>query len=159
MKTNLRTGISIILLMAVTLACGGTAATATAPTEDPANMINTAIAGTQQSQALAQATVNSTTLTAMPAPVTPTPGPTVEYVTLTEEELAALIDEAVAEAVTATEQTTTEKSKSNGQQKGKQPRVITSPNDVAGLVMMQIDAVNSKKDDLTIAIKGMADAT
>ena len=57
----------------------------------------------------------------------------------------------------ATEQTTTEKSKSNGQQKGKQPHVITSPNDVAGLVMMQIDAVNSKKDDLTIAIKGLAD--
>ncbi|MEK7735040.1 MAG: hypothetical protein AAB329_06320 [Pseudomonadota bacterium] len=57
----------------------------------------------------------------------------------------------------ATEQTTPEKSKSNGQQKGKQPRVITSPGDVAGLVMMQIDAVNSKKDDLTIAIKGLAD--
>ncbi len=57
----------------------------------------------------------------------------------------------------ATEQTTTEKSKNNGQQKGKQPRVISNPNDVAGLVMMQIDAVNSKKDDLTIAIKGLAD--
>ncbi|MEK6551399.1 MAG: hypothetical protein AABZ50_07200 [Pseudomonadota bacterium] len=57
----------------------------------------------------------------------------------------------------ATEQTTPEKSKNNGQQKGKQPRVITSPGDVAGLVMMQIDAVNSKKDDLTIAIKGLAD--
>ncbi len=57
----------------------------------------------------------------------------------------------------ATEQTTTEKPKSNGQQKGKQPRVISNPNDVAGLVMMQIDAVNSKKDDLTIAIKGLAD--
>ena len=56
----------------------------------------------------------------------------------------------------ATESTTTEKSKNNGQQKGK-PRVITNPNDVAGLVMMQIDAVNSKKDDLTIAIKGLAD--
>ena len=56
-------------------------------------------------QVLAQATVNSNTLTAMPA--TPTPGPTVEYVTLTEEELAALIDQAVAEAIAATEQTTT----------------------------------------------------
>ena len=107
MKANLRTGISIFLLMVVTLACGGTAVTVTAPTADPANVINTAIAGTQQAQALAQATVNSTTLTAMPAPATPTTGPTVEYVTLTEEELAALIDEAVDEAVTATEQTTT----------------------------------------------------
>lgn len=57
----------------------------------------------------------------------------------------------------STESTTTEKSKSNGQQKGKQPRVISNPNDVAGLVMMQIDAVNSKKDDLTIAVKGLAD--
>ncbi len=69
------------------------------------DVVNTAVAGTQVSQALAQATVNSTALTAMPA--TPTPGPTVEYVTLTEEELAALIDQAVAEAISATEQTTT----------------------------------------------------
>ena len=67
--------------------------------------VNTAIAGTQIAEALAQSTVNADTLTAMPA--TPTPGPTVEYVTLTEEELAALIDQAVAEAVAATEQTTT----------------------------------------------------
>jgi hypothetical protein len=107
MKTNLQVGISIILLMAVTLACGGTAATVTAPTQDPNNVINTAIAGTQQALALAQATANSTTLTAMPVPATPTPGPTVDYVTLTEEELATLIDEAVDEAVAATEQTTT----------------------------------------------------
>jgi hypothetical protein len=77
---------------------------AATPTDDPANAINTAVAGTQQAQALAQATVNSAVLTAMPA--TPTPGPTVEYVTLTEEELAALIDEAVTEAIAATEQTT-----------------------------------------------------
>jgi len=79
--------------------------------------VNTAIAQTQQAQALAQATVNAAALTAIPtpipatmpsaAPATPTPGPTVEYITLTEEELAALIDEAAAEAVTATEQTTT----------------------------------------------------
>jgi hypothetical protein len=75
------------------------------PTEDPANAINTAVAGTQQAQALAQATVNSAALTAMPA--TPTPGPTIDYVTLSEDELAALIDKAVADAISATEQTTT----------------------------------------------------
>jgi hypothetical protein len=46
--------------------------------------------------------------------------------------------------------------KANGQQKG-QPRVISNPNDVAGLVMMQIDNINAKKDDLTIAIKGITD--
>lgn len=51
------------------------------------------------------------------------------------------------------------KPKNNNQQKGKQPRVISNPNDVASLVMMQIDNVNVKKDDLTIAIKGLADTT
>ena len=35
--------------------------------------------------------------------------------------------------------------------------MISNPEDVAKLVMMQIDAVNGKKDDLTIAIKGMTD--
>lgn len=52
--------------------------------------------------------------------------------------------------------------KANGAQpgnNGKPPRVISNPNDVAGLVMMQIDQVNAKKDDLTIAIKGLADTT
>jgi len=38
-------------------------------------------------------------------------------------------------------------------------RVISNPGDVAGLVMMQVDAVNAKKDDLTIAIKGLTDTT
>lgn len=49
--------------------------------------------------------------------------------------------------------------KNNGQQsgKGKQPRVISDPRDIAGLVMMQIDAVNTRKDELTIATKGLAD--
>lgn len=37
------------------------------------------------------------------------------------------------------------------------PRVISDPNDVATIVMMQIDAVNDRKDELTIAIKGLAD--
>ena len=101
MKINFRTGISIILLIVVTLACGLPAAN---PTEDPNNAINTAVAGTQQAQILAEATASSIK---MSAPATPTPGPTVEYVTMTEEELVALIDEAVDEAVAATEQTTT----------------------------------------------------
>lgn len=40
---------------------------------------------------------------------------------------------------------------------GNNPRVISNPNDVASLVLMQVDAVNAKKDELTIAIKGLAD--
>jgi hypothetical protein len=101
MKTKYQITTSLILLLAITLACANGAAT---PTEDPNNAINTAVAGTQQASALVQATVNSTVLTA--APPTPTPAPTIEYVTLTEDELTALIDEAVAEAINATETTT-----------------------------------------------------
>jgi predicted DNA-binding ArsR family transcriptional regulator len=59
-----------------------------------------------------------------------------------------------------TESTTASKTeKKNGQpttNPGK-PRAISSPNDVASLVLMQIDQVNAKKDDLTTAIKGLAD--
>ena len=36
-------------------------------------------------------------------------------------------------------------------------RVISDPNEVAQLVMMRIDHVNSKKDELTIAVKALAD--
>ncbi|MFZ5821331.1 MAG: hypothetical protein ACOYYJ_15655 [Chloroflexota bacterium] len=80
------------------------ACTRGAAPEAQQDAVDTAVAGTQIAGALAQATVNANALTAMPA--TPTPGPTVEYVTLTEEELAALIDQAVAEASAASEQTT-----------------------------------------------------
>jgi len=99
MKSTLRITLTALALAGLLAACTMGAQ----PTSD-ANAINTAVAGTQQAQALGQATVNANVLTAMPA--TPTPGPTIDYVTLTEEELAALIDEAVAEAVAATEQTT-----------------------------------------------------
>jgi hypothetical protein len=100
MKSLFRIFLILLVLAGILSACGNPAAT---PSTNDA--VNTAVAGTQQSQALAQATVNSAALTAMPA--TPTPGPTVEYTTLTEEELAALIDQAVAEVIAATEQTTT----------------------------------------------------
>lgn len=52
--------------------------------------------------------------------------------------------------------------KNNGQSagnSGKQPRVISNPNDVASLVLMQVDAVSAKKDELTIAIKGLTDTS
>ncbi len=52
--------------------------------------------------------------------------------------------------------------KGNGQKaqpSGKQPRVISNPNDVASVVLMQVDQVNAKKDELTIAIKGLTDTT
>lgn len=40
---------------------------------------------------------------------------------------------------------------------GNKPRIVSNPSDVASLVLMQVDAVNAKKDELTIAIKGLAD--
>ena len=49
--------------------------------------------------------------------------------------------------------------KSQAGQAPAKPRVVSNPNDVASLVLMQIDAVNGKKDDLTIAIKGLGDLT
>lgn len=52
--------------------------------------------------------------------------------------------------------------KVNGQQPAKgerQQRVISNPNDVAGLVLAQLNHVNNKKDELTIAIKSLADTT
>ncbi|GMQ82926.1 MAG: hypothetical protein BMS9Abin05_2394 [Rhodothermia bacterium] len=39
------------------------------------------------------------------------------------------------------------------------PRVVSDPQDVANLVLMQLDAINTRKDDLTLAIKGLSDLT
>ncbi len=46
-----------------------------------------------------------------------------------------------------------------GSRQNQRQRAVNNPNDVANLILMQIDAVNSKKDDLTIAIKGLTDLT
>ncbi|MCA1899780.1 MAG: hypothetical protein LDL50_03620 [Chloroflexi bacterium] len=105
MKPAIRILLNAFLLSIAALACG-----AQAPATASPDVVNTAIAQTQQAQALAQATVNASALTSIPStmtamPATPTPGPAIEYVALTEEELAAMIDQAVAEAVYAAEQT------------------------------------------------------
>jgi len=53
----------------------------------------------------------------------------------------------------------TETETDKGAQQNQQQRAVNSPSDVANLILMQVDAVNSKKDDLTIAIKGLTDLT
>ena len=61
-----------------------------------------------------------------------------------------------------TTETNEKPAKTNGQQPAqgeRQQRVISNPNDVAGLVLAQLNHVNNKKDELTIAIKGLADTT
>lgn len=52
-----------------------------------------------------------------------------------------------------------EEAKNNSAEQKQQQRAVNNPNDVANLILMQVDAVNSKKDDLTIAIKGLTDLT
>ena len=64
----------------------------------------------------------------------------------------------MTQATPAKETTATAKPvKPNGKPAATPPRVVTDPNEVAQLVMLRIDQVNSKKDDLTIAVKGLAD--
>lgn len=63
----------------------------------------------------------------------------------------------MTEAASTTQSKAAKQTKINGNEKDKQQRVISDPKDVAQLVMMRIDHVNSKKDELTIAVKGLAD--
>lgn len=63
----------------------------------------------------------------------------------------------MAEAASTTQNKETKQPKVNGKPQAKQQRVISDPKEVAQLVMMRIDQVNSKKDELTIAVKGLAD--
>jgi hypothetical protein len=60
---------------------------------------------------------------------------------------------------TGTKDSSTADAPANGQANSQEqaPRVISDPNEVAQLVMMRIDHVNAKKDELTIAIKALAD--
>ena len=100
-------------------ACGGRPGAAA----DMQNAIDIAVAATVTAQANMQAAIDAAvaaTATAQATSVTPastpaatptptpaplaTPTPSVEYVTMTEEELAALIDEAVNEAVAASQE-------------------------------------------------------
>lgn len=63
----------------------------------------------------------------------------------------------MTEAASTTQNKETKQPKVNGKPQTKQQRVISDPKEVAQLVMMRIDQVNSKKDELTIAVKGLAD--
>ena len=63
----------------------------------------------------------------------------------------------MTEAASTAQATQPKQSKVNGEPQPKPGRVISDPKDVAQLVMMRIDHVNSKKDELTIAVKALAD--
>jgi hypothetical protein len=89
--------IATSLLALVTLACGATAS----PTPALQATVDAAVAATGTAQARS--------VTAQPLAPTPTVTPTVaaQYVTMTEAELAALIDQTVTQAITSTQQSST----------------------------------------------------
>jgi hypothetical protein len=105
MNPLLRIILITVLMTGLLAACGAPAGTPVA-TQDLNAVVSTSLAATQQAIALTQANVDASALTPLP-PSTPTPLPIVEYSTLTEEELVALIDQTVAGAISATGQTTT----------------------------------------------------
>jgi hypothetical protein len=63
----------------------------------------------------------------------------------------------MTQAASSTQTSPTKQAKVNGKPQAKPGRVISDPKDVAQLVMMRIDHVNSRKDELTIAVKALAD--
>lgn len=94
------------VLLIPALACSTGSPDLPTITPNPQATIDAAIEATANAQAGIQATIDaSVASTAIAMPPTPTQGPTVEVVAMTEEELEALIDETVKEAVAATQQT------------------------------------------------------
>lgn len=81
--------------------------TASTSTPDIQATVNAAIQATNTAGQAVQATVDTAvSATVMALPPTATSMPSADYYSMTEEELAALIDESVAQAVAASEQTT-----------------------------------------------------
>jgi len=108
---------AIVISFTLVMTACGTAATPPPPTPDTQATVNAAVAATSTTQANMQATVDAAvaaTRVSAPTPaatLAPMPTlmatPSVEYVTMTEEELAVLIDQAVADALAASQQCST----------------------------------------------------
>lgn len=106
MKNKTILTLILCVLVALSLACGASTPTsAPADTPDVHATIEAAMAATSAAQSGVQATVGAAVAaTSVALPLTPTPGPTVEYIQLTEEELESLINQAVEDAVAATQE-------------------------------------------------------
>ena len=99
-KKALPTLVTFLISAIFLVACGGGAE----PTLSVDDQVMTAVAATATAQAVMDGAIaDAVAATVVAMPPTPTPGPTVDYYELSEEELATLIDEAVEEAVVATE--------------------------------------------------------
>lgn len=122
--------VTLIAMLSVGLAACGTPQVSTPDTQAT---IEAAVAATSTAQANLQATIDAAvqaTATAQAALVTPTPS--VEYVTLTEEELAALIDQAVADAAAATAASSTATTQATADDTVTQEEVTTIEVQVTG---------------------------
>jgi len=103
--------IVLIVIVATTLACSTSGSEPPAATPDMQATVDAAIAATSTAQAEMQAQVDAAveaTVTAMPPSTESTEEIPAEYLVLTEEELAAMIDAAVDEAAAASETVNTE---------------------------------------------------
>ncbi len=116
MKKSFAALLIVIVLILSTLACGAGAPQAAPATPDINAAVNTSVAATaaagQSVDATIAASVSGTATAASADAASATAAsaaatPPVEVVQMTEEELAALIDQSVAEAVAAVEQTST----------------------------------------------------
>ena len=102
MNTFVKT-ITLLALLSLLAGCGLPASEDNLETQ-----VQTAIAQTAQAETTFQVAVEKAVeATVIAMPPTPTPQPTVDAYTLTEEELAALIDASVAEAVAASAEAST----------------------------------------------------
>jgi uncharacterized phage infection (PIP) family protein YhgE len=101
--------LSLCLLFVIVAGCG-LQAPATAPTPDTNATVNAAVAATEAAKAGMQSTIDAavaSTVIALPTPALP-PSPTpVDTMTLSEEELAVIIDQSVNDAITAYDQAST----------------------------------------------------
>lgn len=104
MRQFFYTGLAISALLGGMLACSFSPAAT--PTIDVQATIDAGVQATANAQAGMQATIDaSVQATALVMPPTPTAGAAVNVVEMSEEELEALIEQSVQDAVTATQQT------------------------------------------------------
>jgi predicted small lipoprotein YifL len=131
-KRILHLGLVLSVLLAGMAACGRSGPLAT-PTPNAQATIDAAVNATMMAQAGMQSGIDAAvnaTLTAVAAQATPTPQ--VETVTLTEEELVAMIDTAVTEAATATAASAVASEQATADGAVTQEEVITVQVDVVG---------------------------
>lgn len=137
----------LVGFVGISLACGSAAT----PTPDVAATVDAAIAATSMAELAVQATVDAVVLATMTAvEAQPTPMPAGEYVTLSEEELAALIDQAVADALLASEDCATTTSAATADGTVTQDEVV-----VVEVQLVGVEEALAYADELIYAYYGL----